>query len=127
MRWIAPVVLAAVFAFAAGAKFADQEATAQGFHDLRLRNAPRLAIQIPAVELATAVLMIAAPIGGTIVALVLLTVFSVVLWRRLAEGVTTPCKCFGGTRTRPISQADLVRNGVLALLAVVTLVFPPGA
>ena len=127
MRWIAPVVLAAVFAFAAGAKFADQEATAQGFHDLRLRNAPRLAIQIPAVELATAVLMIAAPIGGAIVALVLLTVFSVVLWRRLAEGVTAPCKCFGGTRTRPISQADLVRNGVLALLAVVTLVFPPGA
>ena len=127
MRWIAPVVLAAVFAFAGGAKFADPKATAQGFHDLRLRNAPRLAIQVPAIELATAVLLIAAPVGGAIIALLLLTVFSVVLWRRLSEGIQAPCKCFGGTRTKPISEADLVRNGVLAVLAIVTLVFPPGA
>lgn len=126
MRWIAPVILAAVFAFAGGAKFADQEATAQGFHDLRLPNAPRLAVQVPAVELATAVLLIAAPVGGAIVALLLLGAFSVVLWRRLAEGIEAPCKCFGGTRTRPISQADLVRNGVLMLLAIVTLIFQPG-
>ena len=126
-RWIAPVVLAAVFAFAGGAKFADQEATAEGFRQLGLPKPDRLAIQVPAVELATAVVLIAAPVGGALIALILLIAFSVVLWRRLAEGVQAPCKCFGGTRTRPISEADLVRNGVLALLAIVTIVFQPAA
>jgi Methylamine utilisation protein MauE len=127
VRWIAPVLLAAVFAFAAGAKFADQGATAEGFRALRLRHANRLAIQIPAVELATAVLLIVAPVGGAIVALLLLLGFSILLVRRLRAGSEAPCKCFGSTRTRPIAWTDLVRNGVLAALAFVILVFPPGA
>lgn len=126
MRWVAPVVLAAVFAFAGGAKFADQEGTAQGFHDLRLPKAPRLAVQVPAVELATAVLLIAAPVGGAIVALVLLVAFSILLALRLNDGDEVPCKCFGSMRTRTISWVDLARNAVLALLAIVTIVFQPG-
>jgi hypothetical protein len=127
VRWIAPVVLAAVFAFAGGAKFADQQATADGFRALRLRNAERLAIQVPAVELATAVLLIAAPVGGAGVALLLLGAFSVLLVLRLRAGIEAPCRCFGGTRTKPIAWTDLLRNAVLAALAVVTLVYQPGA
>jgi hypothetical protein len=126
MRWIAPVVLAAVFAFAGGAKLADREATAEGFRALRLRAADRLAVQVPSVELATAVLLIAAPAGGAVVALLLLVGFSVVLARRLRDGVAAPCRCFGGARTKPIAWSDLARNAVLAALAVVTLVFQPG-
>jgi hypothetical protein len=126
VRWIAPVLLAAVFAFAAGAKLADQSATAEGFRDLRLRNPDRLAIQIPAIELATAVLLVAAPVGGAVMALVLLLAFSIFLARRLAAGSDATCKCFGGIRTRPIGWIDLLRNAVLAALAVLTLVFQPG-
>jgi uncharacterized membrane protein YphA (DoxX/SURF4 family) len=126
MRWIAPVILAVVFAFAGGAKFADQQATAKGFHDLGLPKAPRLAVQVPTVELATAVLLIAAPIGGAIIALILLAAFSVLLVLRLRDGDEVPCKCFGSTRTRPIAWTDLARNGVLATLALVTIVFQPG-
>jgi uncharacterized membrane protein YphA (DoxX/SURF4 family) len=126
LRWIAPVVLAAVFAFAGGAKFADQQATAEGFRQLDLPKPDRLAIQIPAVELATAVLLVAAPVGGAIIALILLAVFSVLLTLRLREGEEIPCKCFGSTRTKPIAWTDLIRNGVLALLAVVTIAFQPG-
>jgi hypothetical protein len=126
MRWIAPVLLAAVFAFAGGAKFGDQRATADGFRDLDLPKPERLAIQVPAIELATAVLLIAAPVGGAIVALILLTAFSILLHLRLREGVEIPCKCFGSTRTKPIARTDLIRNGVLGLLAVVVLVFQPG-
>jgi hypothetical protein len=126
LRWIAPVVLAAVFAFAGGAKFADQKATAEGFRQLELPKPQRLAIQIPAVELATAVLLIAAPVGGAIIALILLGAFSALLALRLRDGEDVPCKCFGSTRTKPIAWSDLARNGVLALLAVVTIVFQPG-
>jgi hypothetical protein len=125
-RWIAPVVLAAVFAFAGGAKFADQRATADGFRELRLPKPDRLAVQVPAVELATAVLLIAAPVGGAIIALLLLAAFSALLYLRLRDGDDVPCKCFGSMRTRTISWADLGRNAVLALLAVVTIVFQPG-
>ncbi len=125
MRWIAPVLLAAVFAFAGGAKFADQRATAEGFRALGLRHADRLAAQVPAVELATAVLLIAAPVGGGAVALLLLVAFSVLLVKQLRAGVDAPCKCFGSTRTKPIGWLDLGRNLVLAALAVVTLVLQP--
>jgi hypothetical protein len=125
VRWVAPVLLAAVFAFAGGAKFGDQEATADGFRQLDLPKPERLAIQVPAIELATAVLLIAAPVGGAIVALLLLAAFSVLLVLRLREGVEIPCKCFGSTRTKPIAWTDLVRNDALAALAVVVIVFQP--
>jgi hypothetical protein len=126
VRWIAPVVLAAVFAFAGGAKFADRQATADGFRALRLRHADRLAIQVPTVELATAVLLVAMPVGGAAVALVLLLGFTGLLVSRLRAGIDAPCRCFGSLRTRPIGWGDVVRNLVLAALAVVVLVFQPG-
>ena len=125
MRWIPPVLLAAVFAFAAGAKLADRAATAEGFRALHLRHADRLAVAVPTLELLTAVLLIAAPRGGAIIALVLLLGFSGLLALRLRAGSTAPCRCFGNTRTRPIAWTDLLRNGVLAVLAVLTLVLPP--
>ncbi|HYF45009.1 MAG TPA: MauE/DoxX family redox-associated membrane protein [Acidimicrobiales bacterium] len=126
MRWVAPVLLAVVFAFAGGAKLADRAATAEGFRALRLPAPDRLALQVPAAELATAVLLVAAPAGGASVALLLLVAFSVLLVLRLREGSTPPCRCFGGTRVKPIAWIDLARNAVLAALAVVTLVLQPG-
>ncbi len=82
---------------------------------------------MPASELVVAVLLIAAPVGGAIVALVLLLGFSTLVVLRLREGSVAPCRCFGSTRTRPISWIDLARNGGLAALAVLTLVVPPGS
>lgn len=125
MRWVAPVALAVVFAWAGGAKFADLTGTAAGFAALGVRSAETRAIQVAAVELATAVLLIVVPVVGALVALGLLGVFSWLLADRLRHGVSEPCRCFGGARSRPISWWDLARNGVLAGLAVVTLVAPP--
>jgi Methylamine utilisation protein MauE len=125
MRWVAPVALAVVFAWAGGAKFADREATAAGFRALGLGSADQRAIQVPAFEIATAVLLLVAPVGGAIVALLLLAVFTVILSNRLVAGSRVPCRCFGNVRTRPISWLDVVRNVGLAGLAVVTLVLPP--
>lgn len=126
MRWIPPVALAVVLAFAAGAKLADRQATAAGFEALGLRHADRLSIQVPTVELSTAVLLLVAPVGGALVALLLLIGFSVFLVRRLRAGSTAPCRCFGGVRTRAISWRDVARNVALAVVAVAVVVFPPG-
>ncbi|MET0827745.1 MAG: MauE/DoxX family redox-associated membrane protein [Acidimicrobiales bacterium] len=125
MAWVAPVLLAAVFAFAGGAKLADRSGTEEGFRSLGLGHPEQRAIQVPAAELATAVLLVAAPVGGALVALGLLAVFTVLLVRRLRAGSTAPCRCFGGVRARAIAWSDVGRNLVLAALAVVTLVVPP--
>ena len=74
VTWVAPVLLAAVFAFAGGAKFADRPGTEEGFRRLGLGHPDQRAVQVPAAELATAVLLIAAPVGGALVALGLLAV-----------------------------------------------------
>lgn len=126
MTWVAPVLLAAVFAFAGGAKFADRPGTEEGFRRLDLGHPDQRAVQVPAAELATAVLLIAAPVGGALVALGLLAVFTVLLVRRLRAGSTAPCRCFGGVRARAIAWTDVARNVGLAALAVVTLAVPPG-
>lgn len=126
MRWLAPVGLAIVFAWAGGAKFADLKGTQQGFAALGLSQPAPRAIQVAAVEILTAVLLIVAPIGGAFVALGLLTVFTVLIVRLLRAGVTAPCRCFGGVRSHPLAWTDVARNVGLGALAVVTLVAPPG-
>ncbi len=125
MRWVAPVLLAVAFAFAAGAKFADREGTAAGFEALGLRRPAQLAVQVPTIELSTAVLLILAPVGGALVALLLLSAFTIFLVRKLRAGSTAPCKCFGGVGTHPIGWRDVARNVGLAVVAGVVVVAPP--
>lgn len=126
MRWLAPVALAVVFAWAGGAKFADLKGTQEGFAALGLSQPEPRAIQVAAFEIATAVLLIVAPIGGAMVALVLLTVFTFLIVRLLRGGTTAPCRCFGGIRSHPLAWTDVARNVALGALAVITLVAPPG-
>ncbi len=125
MRWLAPVALAVVFAWAGGAKFADLKGTREGFAALGLSQPGSRAIQVAAFEIATAVLLIVAPIGGALVALVLLAIVTVLLVRLLRAGTTAPCRCFGGIRSHPIAWTDVARNAGLAGVAVVVLLFPP--
>ena len=125
MHWLAPVALAVVFAWAGGAKFADLEGTEEGFAALGLSQPEPRAIQVAAFEIATAVLLIVAPIGGALVALGLLAVFTVLIVRLLRDGVTAPCRCFGGIRSHPLAWTDVARNVGLGALAVITLLAPP--
>jgi uncharacterized membrane protein YphA (DoxX/SURF4 family) len=125
LRWVAPVLLALVLAASAGAKLATRSATGDSFATLGLPAPRALATLVPLVELLTAVALVAVPRIGGVVALVLLAAFSVFLARRIAQGSEAPCACFGQTRRRPVSPADLARNAVLAALAAVTIAFPP--
>ena len=89
-----------------------------GFAALGLSQPEPRAIQVAAFEIATAVLLIVAPIGGALVALVLLVVFTVLIVRLLRAGTTAPCRCFGGIRSHPLAWTDVARNVALGALAI---------
>ena len=118
------VVLAAVFVRAGVAKGVRPRATAAGFAALGVPAPEAAARTVPVVELVLAVMLLATPRPGGIAALALLAVFSVLLGGAVRRGVTTGCNCFGAARVEPVSRVDLVRNGLLGLLAVATLAAP---
>jgi uncharacterized membrane protein YphA (DoxX/SURF4 family) len=115
------VVLAAVFVRAGAAKLARPAATSAGFATLGVPAAAGAAHIVPVVELLVAAGLLAVPRAGAIVALVLLAVFSGFLARALRAGTTAPCNCFGTARTDPVSPVDLMRNAMLAVLALAGL------
>lgn len=115
------LLLAAVFVRAGAAKLARPAATAASFTALGVPAAPAVARAVPVVELVTAAGLLAAPRIGAVAALVLLAAFSTLLARAVRAGADTPCNCFGSARADPVSPVDLLRNGLLAGLAVAAL------
>jgi len=91
------------------------------------RYAPMIAPALPVAELVVAITLVGwwVPAPG-VVALVLLAAFTVVLVRAQARHV--PCLCFGAARVdAPVGPASVLRNGVLAGLAVFAIGRPSGA
>ena len=119
--YAAAVVLAALFLRASAAKLARPDQAVRSFTALGLPAAATLARAVPAVELALAVALLAAPRVGGGGALALLAAFSAVLARAVRAGATTPCACFGTAATDPVSALDIVRNGFLAMLAIAAM------
>ena len=119
--YAAAVVLAAVLLRAAAAKLARPQEAARSFRGLGLPSPAALARAVPAAELVLAAVLLAAPRAGGAGALVLLAAFSAVLGRAVRAGVATPCACFGAVTTDAVSAVEIIRNGLLALLAVAAL------
>jgi len=120
----AAVVLALVFVFAAGSKARDRVGTRRSFADLGVPAPRTAAVVVPILEVATAVALLVRPAIGGVVALVVLAFFTTFLAGRLRAGITSPCSCFGGTGSHPLSVVELLRNAELALLAVAALAAP---
>ena len=114
-------VLAATFAWAGASKLGRPAETAAGFAELGLGRPVALARAVPATELALAVTLLAAPAVGAVVALVLLTSFSVVLVRALRRGDDVRCACFGRAGGPPLSWVELARNGLLGVLGALAV------
>jgi hypothetical protein len=55
------------------------------------------------------------------VALAVLAAFTTFLARAVRDGVAAPCNCFGSTGGAAVSAVELVRNLLLAAVAVVAL------
>jgi Methylamine utilisation protein MauE len=124
----ARIVLAAALTVSALAKLRSRAAVQQQVALLVSDAlAPVLAPALPAAELLVAVALVVwwSPVPG-VVALVLLAAFTVVLVRAQARRV--PCLCFGAAAVdAPVGPAAIVRNGVLAALAVLAIGTPTGA
>ena len=114
-------VLAATFAWAGASKLGRPGETAAGFADLGLRRPVVLARAVPVAELGLAVTLLAVPAAGAAVTLVLLAGFSLVLVRALHRGDDVRCACFGRAGGPPLSWVELIRNGLLGVLAAVAV------
>ena len=120
----AAAVLVAVFVWAALAKARAPDATRRTAAALGLPAARHVAVLLPVAEAGVALLLLLRPRAGAVAALLLLAVFSALLVAALRRGVKVACGCFGTTSTAVVSAADLVRNALLAGLAVLALADP---
>lgn len=113
------VGLACVFAWAGLAKARHPRRTRRAFAALGV--GPGLARLVPAVEVVLAAGLVVAPVTG-VVALLLLAAFSAVL-ARAGDGAS--CACFGTSSNAPVSWVQLLRNGLLAAVALVAATSTP--
>jgi thiol-disulfide isomerase/thioredoxin/uncharacterized membrane protein YphA (DoxX/SURF4 family) len=123
---ISRLLLCGVFAVAGWGKLKDRAGTREAIAAFGGPEgaAGPLAVLIPVVELASAVLLLSAAtaIAGAIGALALLVVFSIAIAINLARGRAPECHCFGQLHSAPAGPKTLARNGVLAAMAVFVLV-----
>lgn len=127
---IVRLLLAGVFAVAGLAKLRDREGTRgslAGFGAPAGLAGPG-AVVLPLAELAVAGALLITPSArvGALGALALLAVFAVAIAVNLARGRTPDCNCFGALHSEPVGAGTLVRNAVLAALAVLVVVEGPG-
>jgi peroxiredoxin/uncharacterized membrane protein YphA (DoxX/SURF4 family) len=120
------VLLAVVFATAGVGKLLDLKASRESLRDFGMPAglANIAGVLLPIAELATAVLLLLTPTAeiGAVVALVLLGGFIFGIARAMRQGVAPDCNCFGQLHSAPAGRTTLIRNGILAALAVVVLI-----
>src|SRR5213082_2238567 len=123
---IARLVLAVVFIIAGLAKLVDLTGSRQAMRDFGVPAvlAAPFGVLLPLAELAVAIALIppASAWWGALGALVLLLLFIAGISYNLARGRQPDCHCFGQLHSAPAGWPTLVRNLVLAALAVVILV-----
>jgi uncharacterized membrane protein YphA (DoxX/SURF4 family)/thiol-disulfide isomerase/thioredoxin len=124
------LVLTAVFATAGVGKLLDREGSIRALSDFGVGGQlGRVAgTALPYMELAVAVALVFPPtaIAGAIVAVALLLGFIVGIGRALLEGSTPDCHCFGQIHSSPAGPKTLIRNGVLAAMALLILIHGAG-
>ena len=119
---VAEAILALVFAVAGVSKWRNPGFTATSFDGLGLPAPAFLARAVPLAEFAVAALLVIVPVVGAYLTLALLAFFTTLLATRLAQGVRSPCACFGSTNPKPLSWLSVARNVGLAALAAFALV-----
>ena len=126
---IARLILAAVFAVAGVAKLLDRNGTRQGLEGFGLpaRVAAPGSIVLPLVEIAVAILLLPVDTAwyGGIAALVLLLAFIGGIAYNMSRGRAPDCHCFGQLHSEPAGWSTLIRNGVLAAIAVFVIARSP--
>lgn len=122
---VGALILAGVFGIAGVAKLRDRKGTREA---VRAFGSPAvlvsaIALLLPLAELAVAgaLLIAATRFAGALGALGLLVLFTGAIAVSLARGKTPECHCFGQLHSEPAGWKTLVRNGLLAALAGLTV------
>jgi peroxiredoxin/uncharacterized membrane protein YphA (DoxX/SURF4 family) len=124
---LARLVLAAVFAVAGLAKLVDREGSREGLEGFGVPKAAAqpVSVLLPLAEIAVAVLLL--PRGtawwGGLGAAVLLGLFIAGIGYNLAKGNHPDCHCFGQLHSEPAGWPTLIRNSVLAVVALYIVAF----
>ncbi len=115
-------VLAAAFAVAGIGKLADRPGTTRtlGEFGVPAGLARLIGSALPMAELACALALVPARTSraAAVAALLMLTAFSVASAAAIARGKRVECRCFGQFSTGPVGVRTLIRNAVLAALAI---------
>jgi len=121
MHLLSLLVLVAALGVAGFAKLLDPQGsrTAAKAFGVPERLTGVVAVGLPIVELAVAVLLLPAATRwyAAIAALVLLLAFCAAIARVMARGETPDCHCFGALHSAPTSWRTLARTGLLTALA----------
>ncbi len=119
---VARLLLAAVFAVAGVAKLADLSGSRRAARAFGVPPglADVVGVALPIAELVVAVLLIpvATARWGAVAALALLLVFLAAMANQLRRGQHPDCHCFGQLHSAPLGAATVVRNGLLAAVAL---------
>lgn len=123
------LILCLVLAIAGIAKLGDRAGTRQALLGFGVPPwlTPTLATLLPSVELGAGLALLPVPTAwwGSVAALALLVLFLAAIGYNLARGRRPDCHCFGQLHSAPIGSPTVVRNLVLATLALI-LVLQPG-
>ena len=116
------ILLAIVFVVAATTKFADLPGSRQAMKEFGLPEAlaSPMGALLPLAELAVGFALLVPSLGwfGAIGALILLLGFIIGMLYNMVHGRAPDCHCFGQLHSEPVGWRSLIRNAVLAILAL---------
>jgi uncharacterized membrane protein YphA (DoxX/SURF4 family) len=126
----ARVILAAVFATAGIGKLFDLDGSRKAMADFGVpeRFARAAGTALPVAELLVAFALLPEPTGrwSAVGALVLLLAFIAGIAAAMARGEEPDCHCFGTIHSAPAGKGALIRNAVLAAIALLIIADGPG-
>jgi uncharacterized membrane protein YphA (DoxX/SURF4 family) len=111
------LLVAGTLLIAGIAKLRQRQQTIRSFRDLGLPAPQVLALAVPIVEVAIAILVVFQLAIGSVVACALLTLFTLFLGARLRRGDAISCGCFGSSSSTPVTSLTVVRNLMLIVAA----------
>ena len=123
------LIMCLVFGLAGITKLVDTPGTRQTlryFFGVPTGLVAPFGLLLPLIELVTAVLLAIGDLAwwGALAAFVLLSVFTVAIVTNIVRGRRPNCRCFGAWSAKPISGKTVVRNVVLALIALLFILVP---
>lgn len=123
-------LLVAVFVVAAIGKLVDRNAARRALSDFRV---PRALVRpigwlLPLAELSVAILLLVQPLSraAAFAAVGLLVLFMAGVAAAMARGEAPDCNCFGQIGSAPAGKGTLLRNAVLAAVAIFVGLYGPG-